>query len=50
MKTTQPIRLIPTAVSVSNTHRVAITNSRLLALTGGRVAFEWKEYAHGHAK
>jgi Putative transposase len=32
------------------THRVAITNSRLLAMAGGRVAFEWKDYAHGHAK
>jgi len=32
------------------THRVAITNSRLLAMTSGRVAFEWKDYAHGHAK
>jgi hypothetical protein len=32
------------------THRVAITNSRLLTMIGGRVAFEWKDYAHGHAK
>ena len=32
------------------THRVAITNSRLLSMAGGRVAFEWKDYAQGHAK
>jgi len=32
------------------THRVAITNSRLLAMTNGRIAFEWKDYANGHAK
>jgi hypothetical protein len=30
------------------THRVAISNRRLLALEDGRVTFEWKDYAHGH--
>ena len=30
------------------THRVAISNRRLLALEGGRVTFAWKDYAHGH--
>jgi putative transposase/transposase-like zinc-binding protein len=29
------------------THRVAISNSRLLSLENGRVTFEWKDYAHG---
>src|SRR5919197_3320465 len=29
------------------THRVAITNRRLLALEEGRVTFRWKDYAHG---
>jgi hypothetical protein len=28
------------------THRVAISNSRLLSLENGRVTFEWKDYAH----
>ena len=28
------------------THRVAISNSRLLALTEGRVSFRWKDYRH----
>jgi hypothetical protein len=27
-----------------NTHRVAISNRRLLALENGRVSFEWKDY------
>jgi Putative transposase len=29
------------------THRVAISNHRLLAFDGGHVAFRWKDYAHG---
>jgi hypothetical protein len=29
------------------THRVAIANSRLVALEAGRVSFLWKDYAHG---
>jgi hypothetical protein len=30
------------------THRVAISNHRLLALEDGRVTFRWKDYAHGN--
>jgi hypothetical protein len=30
------------------THRVAISNRRLLSLQDGRVAFEWKDYAAGN--
>jgi hypothetical protein len=30
------------------THRVAISNSRLLALQDGRVTFQWKDYADGN--
>ena len=30
------------------THRVAITNHRLLAFHQDRVTFRWKDYAHGH--
>ena len=29
------------------THRVAIANSRLLALTDGKVRFTWKDYRQG---
>jgi hypothetical protein len=29
------------------THRVAISNRRLVALRDGRVTFRWKDYAHG---
>jgi hypothetical protein len=29
------------------THRVAISNRRLLALADGEVTFRWKDYAHG---
>jgi hypothetical protein len=29
------------------THRVAISNHRLVALSDGRVTFRWKDYAHG---
>ena len=29
------------------THRVAISNHRLLAFDGDRVTFHWKDYAHG---
>jgi hypothetical protein len=30
------------------THRVAISNRRLLAMEDGRVSFEWKDYADGN--
>jgi hypothetical protein len=30
------------------THRVAISNRRLLSLAEGRVSFEWKDYASGN--
>lgn len=30
------------------THRVAISNSRLLSMEDGRVSFEWKDYANGN--
>jgi Putative transposase/Transposase zinc-binding domain len=30
------------------THRVAISNSRLVSLTDGRVSFRWKDYRHHH--
>jgi hypothetical protein len=29
------------------THRIAISNHRLLAFNGERVTFRWKDYAHG---
>ena len=29
------------------THRVAISNHRLLAFDGDHVTFQWKDYAHG---
>lgn len=29
------------------THRVAIANSRLVSLEGGRVTFHWRDYRHG---
>ena len=29
------------------THRVAISNRRLVALEDGEVRFRWKDYAHG---
>src|SRR5205085_6395532 len=29
------------------THRVAISNRRLVALESGDVTFHWKDYAHG---
>ena len=32
------------------THRVAITNHRLVAFDGDRVTFRWKDYAHGNEK
>lgn len=32
------------------THRVAISNNRLLSFTDGRVTFAWKDYRHGAAK
>jgi hypothetical protein len=28
------------------THRVAIANSRLVALAGGKVSFRWRDYRH----
>jgi hypothetical protein len=30
------------------THRVAISNHRLLAFDGERVTFRWRDYAHGN--
>ena len=32
------------------THRVAISNHRLLAFDGEHVTFHWKDYAHGNAR
>ena len=32
------------------THRVAISNHRLLAFDGERVTFRWKDYAHGNKR
>lgn len=32
------------------THRVAISNHRLVAFDGERVTFRWKDYAHGNKK
>lgn len=32
------------------THRVAISNHRLVSFEGGRVTFRWKDYAHGGKK
>jgi hypothetical protein len=32
------------------THRVAISNHRLLGLRDGMVTFRWKDYAHGNKK
>jgi hypothetical protein len=32
------------------THRVAISNHRLLAFEDARVTFRWKDYAHGNKK
>jgi hypothetical protein len=32
------------------THRVAITNHRLVAFDGDQVTFRWKDYAHGNRK
>jgi predicted RNA-binding Zn-ribbon protein involved in translation (DUF1610 family) len=32
------------------THRVAISNHRLIAFDGERVSFQWKDYAHGRAQ
>jgi hypothetical protein len=32
------------------THRVAITNHRLVAFTNNQVTFRWKDYAHGNHK
>jgi len=32
------------------THRVAISNQRLVALKDGKVSFLWKDYAHGYRK
>ena len=30
------------------THRIAISNSRLLAIDDGKVRFRWKDYRHGN--
>ena len=32
------------------THRVAISNPRLVSLADGKVTFRWKDYAHGKKK
>lgn len=32
------------------THRVAISNRRLISLTDGKVSFQWTDYAHGNRK
>ena len=32
------------------THRVAISNHRLISLADGEVTFRWKDYAHGNKK
>lgn len=32
------------------THRVAISNSRLVSMTAGHIHFQWRDYAHGNAK
>jgi hypothetical protein len=32
------------------THRVAISNSRLVALANGHVTFRWRDSAHGNQK
>ena len=32
------------------THRVAISNQRLVAFQDGQVTFRWKDYAHGNAQ
>ena len=32
------------------THRVAISNHRLVSLSDGKVTFRWKDYAHGNRK
>jgi hypothetical protein len=32
------------------THRVAISNHRLVSLVDGKVTFRWKDYAHGNKK
>jgi hypothetical protein len=32
------------------THRVAISNHRLLGFADGKVTFRWKDYAHGNKK
>jgi hypothetical protein len=32
------------------THRVAISNDRLLSVDAGQVRFRWKDYAHGNRR
>ena len=32
------------------THRVAISNHRLVSFADGKVTFRWKDYAHGNKK
>ena len=32
------------------THRVAISNHRLISMADGKVTFRWKDYAHGSKK
>jgi predicted RNA-binding Zn-ribbon protein involved in translation (DUF1610 family) len=36
------------AISAGYTHRVAISNHRLLDFNGESVSFRWKDYAHGN--
>jgi hypothetical protein len=34
----------------SYTHRIAISNQRIVSVENGRVSFTWKDYAHGNAR
>ena len=50
---TRSRRLVALAIveiPVRCTHRVVITNRRLVALEGGKVRFRWKDYACGDRK
>lgn len=40
-------RDVPLCPRLLETHRIAISNHRLLAFAGQRVTFRWKDYAHG---
>jgi hypothetical protein len=37
-------------IKTGYTHRVAISNSRLVALSDGNVTFRWRDSAHGNKK